>query len=111
MTDIPDIRVQFSVHVSLQNRHHTKEDMSPYKMQIMNWYVLGSKDFRDITEFEISYNKKGNWFDISYITNTISEERDMHIADPDVDGYFPILINGEQYNVVGQIVITDERKT
>jgi len=79
-------------------------------MQIVNWYMLGSKDFRDITEFEISYNKKRNWFDISYITNTISEERDMHIADPDVDGYFPILVDKEHYNVVGEIVV-DERKT
>jgi hypothetical protein len=110
MTDVPDIRVQFSVRVSLMNRSSTVKDVSPYIMQIVNWYMLGSKDFRDITEFEISYNKKRNWFDISYITNTISEERDMHIADPDVDGYFPILVDKEHYNVVGEIVV-DERKT
>jgi len=110
MTDVPDIRVQFSVRVSLVNRRSTVKDVSPYTMQIVNWYMLGSKDFRDITEFEISYNKKRNWFDISYITNTISEERDMHIADPDVDGYFPILVDKEHYNVVGEIVV-DERKT
>ena len=110
MQDAPDIRVQFSVHVSLQNRNHAREDISPYTMQIVNWYMLGSKDFRDIKEFTISYNKKNKWFDISYITNTISNERDMHIADPDVDGYFPILIDGENYNVVG-VIVTDDRKT
>jgi hypothetical protein len=103
-TEIPDIRVQFSIRVTCQNRQNISEDVSSHTADIEKWYMLGAKDFHDISEFTIDYNKKTGLFDVSFLTTAINEERDMCLADPDVGGDFPILIRGEAYYILGSIV-------
>lgn len=102
--EAPDIRVQFSIRVTCQNRQNVPEDVSIHTTDIEKWYMLGAKDFHDISEFTIIYNKKTSFFDVSFMTLTINEERDMRLADPDVEGDFPIIIRGEAYYILGTIV-------
>lgn len=104
-TEIPDIRVQFSVRVTCQNRKNISEDISAHTNDIKKWYMLGAKDFHDVSEFTIDYNKKTGFFDVSFMTSTINEERDMRLADPDVEGDFPIVISDEAYFIFGAIVV------
>ena len=104
-TEIPDIRVQFAVRVTCQNRKNISEDISIHTAEIEKWYMLGAKDFHDVSEFTIVYNTRSGFFDVSFMTTTINEERDMRLADPDVEGDFPILIRDEAYFILGAIVV------
>lgn len=104
-TEIPDVRVQFSVQVTCQNRKNISEDISIHTAEIEKWYMMGAKDFHDVSEFTIVYNTRSGFFDVSFMTTTINEERDMRLADPDVEGDFPIVISDEAYFILGAIVV------
>ena len=94
----------FSVHVSLENRQNSSKHVSSYAKQIIDWYTLGAKDYKDVADFKMVYNKTNNWFDISYTSTTVSDALNLRLADLDVDGDFPLIIDGEAYYIIGHVV-------
>jgi len=94
----------FSVYVSLQNRQGGSKSVASYAKQIIAWYTLGANDYKDVSDFTMTFNKTNNWFDISYTSNTVSDTLNLRLADLDVDGDFPITIDGEAYYVIGNII-------
>jgi len=98
------ISTHFSVHVSLQNRQGGSKPVASYTKQIIDWYTLGANDYKDVSNFTMTFDKIHEWFDISYTSHTVSETLNMRLADLDVDGDFPLRIDGEAYYIIGHII-------
>jgi hypothetical protein len=96
----------FSIYVTLVNKKNQHLDVSQHIDRIVDWYVLGAKDFKTITNFKILYNIKTGYFDASYISAYPNSNQTMYLADPDIDGTFPLKINGDSYYVIGCVVNT-----
>lgn len=96
--------VAFSMKVTLEYKLQ-KLSIASYSDTIIQWYIAGIIDFKDIQDFTIRYNTITELFDVSYVTVCPNDNyTNMRLADPDVDGHFPIMIHNIPYNVIGTIV-------